>query len=274
MKHLLWLAIVAFPLLTACEHLRLNEILGRDDNQEENDRRRLTRLRAEIDELIAQPVCDGIEKPCGTPACKDEENCRYIGIGAKPCGGPWEFLVYSTETVDEQFLRKQVTAYNSLEDKMNRTYGYASDCSLPNEPLIGCVEGRCTDLNRPLPVKPQDDLLPLGVVDSFEEVGTGDPIDIRAATISGDTLNIDIGHSGGCAEHAYALWTTRASTRSLPPQHSVRLTHQANGDMCEAYLQRTLSFSLLPLRRMHQGEESVTVILAEYDGQLEYNLSP
>ena len=273
MKHLLWLA-ACLPLLAACEHLRLDEVLGRDDDsREERDRRRLERMRAEIDEMVAQGACDGLEKPCGAPTCEDaEEDCRYIGIGAKPCGGPWEFLVYSARTVDEETLRKKVEAHNKHEDRMNRTYGYASDCSLPNPPEIGCVEGRCADLNKPRPAPPQGEVLPMTVVESFAEVAAGDPIDIFDAWIEGDTLKVDIGHSGGCAEHGYALWTTRASTRSLPPQHSVLLTHDANGDMCEAYLRRTLDFSLNPIRRLHQGQESVVVVLAEFDGRLEYRL--
>ena len=275
MKRLLWLA-ACLPLLAACERLRLDQVLGRDDDSgEKRDRSRLERMRAEIDQMVAQAACDGLEKPCGTPTCEnEEEDCRYIGIGAKPCGGPWEFLVYSARTVDEEALRKKVAAHNEFEDRMNRTYGYASDCSLPSPPKIGCVEGRCADLNKPRPVPPQGEVLPLKVVESFDEVATGDPIDIFDARIVGDTLKLDIGHSGGCAEHGYALWTTRASTRSLPPQHSVRLTHDANGDMCEAYLRRTLDFSLIPIRRLHQGEESVVVVLPEFDGRLEYRLGP
>lgn len=273
MKRLLWLA-ACLPLLAACEYLRLDEVLGRDDDsREERDRRRLERMRVEIDEMVVQSACDGLEKPCGAPTCEEaEENCRYIGIGAKPCGGPWEFLVYSASTVDEETLRKKVESHNEHEDRMNRTYGYASDCSLPNPPEIGCVEGRCVDLNKPRPTPGQ--VLPLKVIESFDEVVASDPIDIFDARIEGDTLKVDIGHSGGCAEHGYALWTTRASTRSLPSQHSVLLTHDANGDMCEAYLRRTLDFSLIPIRRLHQGEKSVVVLLSEFDGRLEYLLEP
>lgn len=264
MKRFTLLLLAALPLVAACQYLPIDEILGKDDKeeQEERDRRRLERMRAEIED-IAQT------------ACEDVEDCRFIGLGSKPCGGPWRYLVYSASSTDVERLRDKVTAYNRFEAQMNRRYGYISDCSLAAEPAVDCVEGHCVDLNRPVepePLPPVVEPLPLQVIDSFDEVEEGDPIDLFDARIEGDSLLVDVGHSGGCAEHGYALWTTQASTKSLPPQHAVRLTHDANGDLCEAYLRQTLKFTLGPIRQLHQGQESVIVVLDGFDGRLEYKL--
>ena len=52
----------------------------------------------------------------------------------------------------------------------------------------------------------------------------------------------------------------------------MRLVHDAHGDLCEAYLRRELRFSLNALRRLHQGEAAVVVVLDGFDGKLEYVL--
>jgi len=128
---------LASVLLAGCDRFPLNHILDQDQaNREERDQRRLRRMRAQIEALV------------GEARCESEADCRYIGLGAKPCGGPWEYLVYSVAQTDSARLAERVAAYNQFEAEMNQKYGYVSDCSLPLEPQVGCVEGRCVDLNR------------------------------------------------------------------------------------------------------------------------------
>ena len=82
----------------------------------------------------------------GDASTNDSTDCRYVGLGAKACGGPWEYLVYSTVNTDTLLLLKLVKNYNQFEDELNRKYGRASDCSIPSPPTIGLVNGRCVDL--------------------------------------------------------------------------------------------------------------------------------
>jgi hypothetical protein len=86
---------------------------------------------------------DEIVKYIGTPHCSGEDDCRYIGVGSKPCGGPWHYLVYSASTVDEEFLRSLVAAHAAFEDYMNMKYGYNSTCDVPSPPILECHEGTC-----------------------------------------------------------------------------------------------------------------------------------
>jgi hypothetical protein len=84
----------------------------------------------------------------GDAACDDSTDCRYIAFGAKPCGGPWKYLVYSVATLDTVELALRVAVYNEFNRELNLRYGWMSDCSVPGPPNPGCREGRCVDLGR------------------------------------------------------------------------------------------------------------------------------
>lgn len=261
--------VVASLLSTACDRFPIGDIFNLDlgAKQEQKDRRQLRKMRAAIDEAV------------GEAGCEDVEDCRFIALGAKPCGGPWEYLVYSVTQTDAVGLAEQVAAYNRFESQMNSKYGYASDCALPPEPQLGCVEGRCVDLNRAAVVKPNDEPQdppqsePLGLlrlVDTSAAVPESDPYRLHEAVIDGDELRALVSFSGGCAAHDFALWATPVTLRSMPPQKVLALTHDGHGDMCEAALRRELRFDLAPLKKMHPELERLVVRLDGLDKRLEY----
>ena len=66
--------------VSACGSLDLGES---PLQTEEGDRAKLVEMRGEISALI------------GDAECETTEDCRQVGIGAKPCGGPWDYLIYS-----------------------------------------------------------------------------------------------------------------------------------------------------------------------------------
>jgi len=82
------------------------------------------------------------------PACSDSTECRCIGLGAKPCGGPWEYLIYSVSSVDTSALVEEVAEYNNLNAVLNQRYGWVSDCSITRVPNLGCRDGKCVDLDQ------------------------------------------------------------------------------------------------------------------------------
>jgi hypothetical protein len=75
-----------------------------------------------------------------------------------------------------------------------------------------------------------------------------DALTITAATIDGDTLTLVVNHGGGCERHDYALYGCSATIKTNPLGVDMRLSHNANGDMCDAFLTDTLRFSLAPVR--------------------------
>ena len=101
-----------------------------------------------------------------------------------------------------------------------------------------------------------------------------DMFQIDTAYLEGDSLRFTISYSGGCRDHGFILWKLPPS--ALYPQDYVELLleHEANGDMCEAWITEELSFSLIPLQTDGEGEVKImlrgTPIMSAYYGQFVY----
>lgn len=79
--------------------------------------------------------------------CSPSIGCSSIAFGSKPCGGPWEYLIYSN-AVNVVQLRTMVASYNAAEEAFNRQNGSVSDCMLViAPPKLGCVNGKCGAVN-------------------------------------------------------------------------------------------------------------------------------
>lgn len=85
-----------------------------------------------------------IEALIGESHCDDSEDCDYLALGAKPCGGPQAYVIFAND-IDRQQLQKLVVDYTNLEKKYNEKFGIASDCALVSPPQnIGCMNTACT----------------------------------------------------------------------------------------------------------------------------------
>ena len=79
--------------------------------------------------------------------CSATVGCNSIAFGAKPCGGPWEYLVYSN-AVNLTELQSMVEDYNQTEATFNLQTGALSDCMAVSPPAkVGCVNGKCGVIN-------------------------------------------------------------------------------------------------------------------------------
>ncbi len=97
----------------------------------EEEKKLLTELKLEIENLA------------NTSVCNDSTECKFIAFGSKPCGGPWQYLIYST-SIDTDKLEDLVGNYNQKEDDFNRTWNVVSDCSFALPPTnINCENNTC-----------------------------------------------------------------------------------------------------------------------------------
>lgn len=107
--------------------------------------------------------------------------------------------------------------------------------------------------------------------DVDEALRASDPYQLHidgdhAPVIENDTLTLTISYSGGCASHDFDLVTNGSFMESDPVQLIVALTHDDNGDTCEAYPTERYSFDLEPLKTRYQeaygmDEGSITLHL-------------
>lgn len=102
-----------------------------EERTEDTDRAKLAEMEAQIDALI------------GDARCTDGAQCKVIAFGAKPCGGPWKYKVYSEAVVSTAKLTEYVDAYNAFNRELNEKYGWVSDCMVVGPPSVECREGRC-----------------------------------------------------------------------------------------------------------------------------------
>lgn len=86
-----------------------------------------------------------------------------------------------------------------------------------------------------------------------------------SAKIEGDCLNLWVHYSGGCKDHEFFL--TSLPTMGIIPVLSVH--HNANGDMCEAYIADQVSFDLSSLQNP-AGNSIIFNLVLGFDGS-DYN---
>lgn len=74
----------------------------------------------------------------GDAACDSQSQCRTVGIGARPCGGPESWLAWSTKVTDPRALQEAVQAQVQAAKEANQRSGLASDCRMRPEPTAVC----------------------------------------------------------------------------------------------------------------------------------------
>ena len=86
---------------------------------------------------------DQIRAFAETSICNDNFECGYIAFGSKPCGGAWEYLIYTT-SIDTLELTNKVTNFNALEASYNEECGAISDCMAVMPPTdFECKNNTC-----------------------------------------------------------------------------------------------------------------------------------
>lgn len=115
-----------FILLTAMQCDADDELINCEDTQME-----LFNFKSNIQALA------------NTSVCGDAFECRFIALGSKPCGGPWEYLIYTT-SIDTLSLTSLVMEYNQLEANYNLNCNAVSDCAVAQPPVgFDCVNNQC-----------------------------------------------------------------------------------------------------------------------------------
>lgn len=94
--------------------------------------------RQKMDQVMTQ-----ITQLIGNANCTDSTQCAALAIGAKPCGGPHSYRVYSTLNTDTQKLTQLSLQFKSLNKKYNKESGLMSDCMMVMPPPVACIKNTC-----------------------------------------------------------------------------------------------------------------------------------
>ncbi len=78
--------------------------------------------------------------------------------------------------------------------------------------------------------------------------GSSDDFELDSVSVHGSAIDLYVAYSGGCRNHDFSLYMSPGAFHGADPREAnLYLRHFADGDMCEAYIQRHLQFNLQPL---------------------------
>jgi hypothetical protein len=84
-----------------------------------------------------------IRAAVGEAGCSDNSQCRTLAIGEKPCGGPEQWLPYSSATAPVEQLKAWSTELSAAAKRRNAASGMAGNCRYTPDPGAACVAGHC-----------------------------------------------------------------------------------------------------------------------------------
>lgn len=93
---------------------------------------------AEMQALRAEIV-----KEIGNAPCANLVHCRLLALGMRPCGGPDEYLAYSSITGDKTQLENKALEYGLLQEDLHRARGTVGTCAVLPLPRLICLDNRC-----------------------------------------------------------------------------------------------------------------------------------
>jgi len=71
-----------------------------------------------------------------------------------------------------------------------------------------------------------------------------DPYFLNNSQRNESILYVDVSYSGGCENHEFEVVWDGLIYETNPPQANILISHNANGDACEAFLSDTLTIDL------------------------------
>ena len=97
------------------------------------------------------------------------------------------------------------------------------------------------------------------IVLNYDEEWINDTYIINSVSLlETQELELNISNSGGCQEHEYELLQDPLFCGTPPIYISIKLSHNSNGDMCEAWITKDLCFDISSIYSGN-GTDEVTI---------------
>jgi hypothetical protein len=76
-------------------------------------------------------------------ACDDNSQCHSLGVGSKACGGPENYLAWSSKNSDGAQLKALVEQHAAARRADDQRLGMMSTCSVVSDPGATCRANVC-----------------------------------------------------------------------------------------------------------------------------------
>ena len=98
---------------------------------------------AESDAEAVARLHNELTTAIGDAKCRNLVNCRVIGLGVRPCGGPEEYVAYSIWNTDREQISILVSEYNLLKEDLMHESEQVGTCEILPEPGVDCIRAQC-----------------------------------------------------------------------------------------------------------------------------------
>ncbi len=78
--------------------------------------------------------------------CSTSSQCKVSAVGSRACGGPSDYIVYSTQSAPQKQVSALSDTITQLESTYNVQKGMMSICQHLTAPSTQCVENKCVKL--------------------------------------------------------------------------------------------------------------------------------
>ncbi|WP_368485602.1 hypothetical protein ABZP26_00250 [Pseudoalteromonas sp. SD03] len=78
--------------------------------------------------------------------CSTSSQCKVSAVGSRACGGPSDYIVYSTQSAPQEQVSALSDTITQLESTYNAQKGMMSICQHLTVPSTQCVENKCVKL--------------------------------------------------------------------------------------------------------------------------------
>lgn len=76
-------------------------------------------------------------------SCRKDADCAAVGVGARACGGPQAYLVYSKRSKRrDKIVAEAQASVKEAKEKLEKEGGFGA-CVVAPEPVVACVKGVC-----------------------------------------------------------------------------------------------------------------------------------
>lgn len=82
--------------------------------------------------------------------CDNSSQCHSLGVGSKACGGPENYIAWSSKNSDGAQLKALVEQHAAARRADDKRLGMMSTCSIVSDPGATCRAGSCVVNERSL----------------------------------------------------------------------------------------------------------------------------